>query len=60
MLFNTTVRANLMYGLDESDTHVNDEYVRKCLFLRIWSMRRVAEVSDMDGLGDLVMQRESG
>ena len=37
VLFNTTVRANLMYGLDESDTHVNDEYVRKCLFLRIWS-----------------------
>eukprot|EP00434_Breviolum_minutum_P013893 symbB.v1.2.012251.t1/scaffold843.1/size158467/2 len=30
VLFNTTVRANLMYGLDESDTHVNDEYVRKC------------------------------
>ena len=60
VLFNTTVRANLMYGLDESDTHVNDEYVRKCLFLRIWSMGRVAEVSDMDGLGDLVMQRESG
>ena len=30
VLFNTTVRANLMYGLDESDTHVNEEYVRKC------------------------------
>lgn len=34
ILFNTTVRANLLYGIDEAvDTHVTDEYLRKCLGL---------------------------
>ena len=30
VLFNTTVRENLMYGLDASDTHVNDDFVKRC------------------------------
>jgi len=30
VLFNTTVRANLMYGIDEGDTHLTDDYLRKC------------------------------
>ena len=31
VLFNTTVHENLMYGIDDSDTHINEAYVRKCL-----------------------------
>ena len=61
VLFNTTVRANLMYGLDESDTHVNEEYVRKCekmcnldsstrMATRVW--RRVSDLVVVDCLVD--------
>ena len=30
VLFNTSVRENLMYGLDDSDSHVNEAFVKKC------------------------------
>ena len=51
VLFNTTVRANLMYGIDEGDSHVTDDYLRKCRAKSWWSqaMRVRSKVKDLKG-----------